>query len=466
MNPISRPLFWHQGLFLQPQHFQHTDLLNAQRLSRLTEITQPHCWGVASLQLDHQALHDNRLHAKRLSLRFRDGTLVEIPGNGLLAPRALTPRDMAQGARTVHVGIRRLAPNQAAATVVDTLDQAATVETRLATLAEAEAVQDYHHAGDQARLQPMYYVLRFFLDNELEQSGAYETIPLARVERGDDALRFAADFVPPLLLLDAAAGLKQALADLRDDVAGRVRQLKPVNVSPHGDALANLFETSQAATRRRAALMILNRFAPELAHWLELDNVHPWHLYGFLRRLAGELSLFSQRCDVLGRTTDGTPRIQAYRHDSPGEGFASLIALIGELLGEISFRPEAVLQLVARDELWLGDFPDSFRVGRQRFYLTVHSTHDAESLTAMLINEGKLAAPGEIVQRIAHAVPGAALHRLAGAPPGMPQRADALYFRIEQSSDAWRAVETERAVALFLPEAPADFAAQITVAKE
>jgi type VI secretion system protein ImpJ len=47
---MDKPLFWHQGLFLQPQHLQ----LNSQYCERLSlplkTYLQPYFWGVGSWQ--------------------------------------------------------------------------------------------------------------------------------------------------------------------------------------------------------------------------------------------------------------------------------------------------------------------------------------------------------------------------------------------------------------------------------
>ncbi len=42
---LDQPLYWHQGLFLQPQHFQHNDARIEQRITRTTELVHPHPWG-------------------------------------------------------------------------------------------------------------------------------------------------------------------------------------------------------------------------------------------------------------------------------------------------------------------------------------------------------------------------------------------------------------------------------------
>jgi len=49
-DPI-RPIFWYQGLFLQPQHFQRQDLLAQFRLQPFQTYMHPHFWGFGKLRI-------------------------------------------------------------------------------------------------------------------------------------------------------------------------------------------------------------------------------------------------------------------------------------------------------------------------------------------------------------------------------------------------------------------------------
>ena len=40
-----RPIFWFQGLFLQPQHFQVWQRQNEVRLGETRAASRPHAWG-------------------------------------------------------------------------------------------------------------------------------------------------------------------------------------------------------------------------------------------------------------------------------------------------------------------------------------------------------------------------------------------------------------------------------------
>ena len=47
----NRPLYWGQGQFLLPQHFQQQDLFHQHERQRCWRLGQPHGWGVEELHV-------------------------------------------------------------------------------------------------------------------------------------------------------------------------------------------------------------------------------------------------------------------------------------------------------------------------------------------------------------------------------------------------------------------------------
>ena len=177
---LDQPLYWHQGLFLQPQHFQHNDARIEQRITRTTELVHPHPWGLISLQVNEAALVAKHCLIDQLSVRFPQGTLAEYPGNAVLESRTLDLSEFSNG-RTLYVGLRRSLPGEANAQVFEKLADASRTEARFAVLADAEVVADRMGNSPEARLRPMSYVLRLFWEDELEHLSAYELLPIARL---------------------------------------------------------------------------------------------------------------------------------------------------------------------------------------------------------------------------------------------------------------------------------------------
>ena len=81
-------VYWHQGMFLQPQHFQQSDRNKQHQLGVMRKAGQPHLWGVGELVLNKTAINNRLIEVESARLIFPDATCVEAPANALISPRS------------------------------------------------------------------------------------------------------------------------------------------------------------------------------------------------------------------------------------------------------------------------------------------------------------------------------------------------------------------------------------------
>src|SRR5690554_5683993 len=104
-----QPIFWHQGLFLQPQHFQHNDEIISQKYAQIDSLSSPYKWGVISMSVDEVALDTLQLRLQAIKVLMRDGSLIQYPGNAVIEARNVDLASLMEG-RTAYIGLRRLVP--------------------------------------------------------------------------------------------------------------------------------------------------------------------------------------------------------------------------------------------------------------------------------------------------------------------------------------------------------------------
>jgi len=111
---LLRPIFWGQGMFLQPQHFQQQDGYHEARLHRYMHWISPFYWGLKSLLIRETALQNFVCEIERCELVTWDGTLVcfqgeTLPSNATLRPRSFEDALDAGGRPLgVYLGLKRL----------------------------------------------------------------------------------------------------------------------------------------------------------------------------------------------------------------------------------------------------------------------------------------------------------------------------------------------------------------------
>jgi type VI secretion system protein ImpJ len=459
----NKAIYWHQGMFLQPQHFQVADQYKHFIQRPLFEAGIPHFWGVGEIELSRSAVTNRSIDIRRARLLFQDHHYVELPENAVIAPRAFDPA-WVQGDRplTVYLGIRKITVQERNVTEVSSLADASSVQTRHATVMAVPEMTDLYSGGPAAPLQTLLYVVKVFFESERDHLDDFDLVPVARLVRDGDAIVLDEHFIPPCYALAGSGALQLTLREIRDELVGRVRQLQEYK-SPREMHKAE-FDASYMLFL--LALRSLNRFSPSLFHLLESDQVHPWLAYGTLRQLIGELSSFSERFNMLGEMDGGSGGLPAYDHLNLNACFNQARTLIGHLLNEITVGPEFLVILEPRDDVFTGQVPRSVFGQRNRFYLVVRTQAEPQWVVDSILHGVRLSSLDEIPTLIRHALPGLELIHMPNAPQGLPRRAHSYYFRIEQMSDQWEIVEREGDIALHWLDAPEDLRAEIVILRK
>ncbi|MFT0547393.1 type VI secretion system baseplate subunit TssK [Allopusillimonas ginsengisoli] len=460
---LKPSIFWHQGLFLEPQHFQHQDVKLETALARHLMLTVPWPWGYAVLEIDESALQARNVSVSHLAMRWRDGAFTEFPGNARVESRHFELTDFTQGPRTAYLGLRRMMDDEVNVLRYENIEDATQSHSRFAALADPLQVPDLYSDGAPGHVAMMDHVLRIFWDDEIEHLGDYELMPLVRLEQDGEAVRPVQDFTPPCMSLAAAPQLQRLLHELRDEVIGRAHQLEVFKrpLTSHeadGDTLVGTL----------LALSVLNRYGAQLNHLIEGFQTHPWQVYGVLRQLVGELSTFTEYCDLLGETRDSQSLLRPYEHTDLGGAFDSVRTLLLRLLNEITLGPEMFVRFErdgAADTLYHATLPANFFGLRHRYYLMVRCALEPAQTADLMMLEAKLATPDSIEMTVSRALPGIELIPLQTLPLGMPRRSGAAYFRIESQSALWDDAQADDQMALFLPNPPDELRVELIVIK-
>jgi type VI secretion system protein ImpJ len=457
---MERPLFWHQGLFLQPQHLQLADLYAQSLLTPVYKYLCPYPWGVGELEIQTAALDNLTFNLLRGNLIFPDMTYVALPGNAIIEARSFGEA-WGEGGKpfSVYIGLKKWNEFGENVTVVPRLSDFAEVNTRFVTPVDPEEVQDLHHNGPPAKVQRLYHVLKVFWETERDQLGEYHLIPVAQLERMGEKVILSEKFVPPCLTIRGSEILLRLISDIKDQIASRGRQLE----SYKRDRGIHTAEFGARDMVYLLALRSLNRYTPPLEHLLASNHAHPWNVYGLLKQMIGELSTFSERVDVMGEMADGIRGVLDYDHRNLGECFAGAGAMITQLLDEITAGPEYVIQLSYDGTYYAAELPPAIFEGRNRFYLVFETETDPQFVVQSLGTISKLSSRESLPLLIAKALPGIKIKHLSDPPQELPRRARAIYCQIDHHSDQWTQIQKGNSIALYWDTAPEDLKVELMV---
>ncbi len=465
MTESRRPLLWHQGLLLQPQHFQQLELHFQSLLYPFHKQLQPYFWGIADLQLQNDALQNRMFEIVGLEAIFPDGTRAVFPGNSVIQPRSFdsVDFDLEGGGKPfkVYLGLKKFRPSGPNATSTGGEADLYSIATRFVCPDDPEDVEDLYLGGPPAKTRFLQYVLKIFWESELEQLGDYWLLPVAQLELEGERVRSSPDFIPPAFSLAGSEKLHRLFKSIQEMITSRCRILEIYKI--FRDVSTTGIEA--VSLRNLLALTVINRYIPAFHHLLETPAIHPWTAYGLLRQFVGELSTFSDRIDALGRLADGRQLLPAYDHRELGLCFSEARRLVQELLNAIVVGEESVVHLAREGNDFKGQIPTEAFGQATRFILAVTCPADSETVIDSLTNLAKVGSLEEMPTMIARALPGIPLIWQETAPPGLPERPDVFYLALKADHPLWADIRRSGNICLHWDEAPEDASAELIISR-
>ncbi len=464
MNNAEKPILWHHGLFLQPQHFQQNDIFSRSLLIPHNRYHTPFFWGSRNMKIQEAALSQRVIEIQACELIFQDGTWVQFPGNAVIQPRSF--KDISfdvEGDKpmTVYIGMKKWNPYDRNMTNLEATQSMETTGTRYVSPIEPEPVTDIHEGGEKTGIRKMSYVLKLFWDHEIEQYNDYFHIPVMQLGLDEDTVTVSERFVPPVFLVSSSDNLLQMLKSLRESMISRCRVFESYK-------LAQGFQSSDFDAHFIPHLLVLNalnRSLPVLNHMIEIADIHPQAAYLALRQIVGDLSTFSDRINALGYLKDGTCLLPEYDHENIFQCFEEAHLLISELLRGISLGGESIFSMTRQGDCFTARIPvDEFR-DHYMYFIVLKSTGESDTILNDMHNLVKIAPPGQLDSMISRALPGVPIRHRLVPPPGMPKRSDTYYFRVDAKHPLWEEIKRSGDIALFWDNAPEDAAIEIVISQ-
>lgn len=458
---IEKPLFWHQGLFIQPQHLQLADRHSASLLTPMFEFVSPHLWGVGAMAIQKAALGTRTFGITSGTFMFSDGTLVNLPGNAVAESRQFDDAWVEGGKPfTILAGIKKWNNEGENVTVVNKIESLSGIGTRCLTLANTEDCPDLHAGGANGEVNRLTMVLKIFWQSEIDKVGDYLLIPVAQLERAGEEIVLSQHFVPPCLTVSSSETLLGIVKETRDLIASRGRQLEEFK-RQRG------IQTAEFGSRDMVyllALRSLNRYIPLLFHLTDTRQVHPWTAYALLRQLIGEFTSFSETITVMGEVIGSGERLLPnYNHNNLGECFRAAQMLIARLLDEVTAGPEYMIELAYDGTYFSSELKPAVFEAKNRFYLVMRTDEDPKQVIDYVASVAKLSSRERIPILIARALPGIGLEHLPVPPQELPRRANTIYFAVDTHNDQWALIEKGRNIALYWDNAPEDLEIELMV---
>lgn len=438
MNQAAK-LFWGEGLFLRPQHFQRQDAYHEGRLHDLSQSLHPYGWGVRQARFDHQGLANGVLRPLQLSVIFPDGTLLNAPdAEELPAPISLANLPAGTTELTIHLALPILKEN--GGNVTDTVGDEATRRYRKSDVTTADIYTD----AAEADIAYLAKSIRLLTDEQPRD--AFTSVPVARLRRlSTGGFEIDPHYLPPAVSLRASPVLFLQLRRLLDALQAKAQAL----VGLHREPSQHIIEFRSGDIASFWLLHTVNSAFAALAHFHQHPGLAPERLHQELSRLAGALLTFSPAYQLAD--------LPAYQHADPGPGFDKLFRIIRELIDTvISARYFGIALTEVKPSYHLGRI-DSQRIDdKSAFYLAVAAAMPAAELVSVVPIRFKIGAPDDVEKAVLSALPGVSLSHVPQVPAAIPVRPGSTYFAIEPRGTLYERMLKSQSMMIYVPAGMAE----------
>ena len=421
---------WSEGMLMCPQHLQQQDLFFEATLGARLSAVAGHDWGVVSMKIDEGELGSGTFKLSAFTGVLTNGLAVDYAAGDAGGPPARPLAEhFSSTATTLEVYLAVPSAREGVPNYQDAIDDNAAARYRIMnrpvpdlTIAKTEQIIGFGRPN-----------LALLFGHESRED--YETLKIAEIVRdATGQYQLSNTYMPPALRVGAARVLSSHLQDLLSTMLSKQRNLV--------DAAAVEF-TSQDITRY-LLLNALATYIPVVRHMVEHPTATPLQAYLTCIQLGGALSAFTGDVDP--------STFPQFKHADLRSTFEELIAVLNKMLGATVRERCIVVPLEARqDGMWIGQLKDDRLPRAPRFVLAVEAQTDQQDVATRLPKLSKIASWKQINQIVRAATPGVPLSVTHRPPPEIPVRPKQVYFMLGTDDPHWRAIATERTVAIYLP---------------
>lgn len=432
-------VFWGEGLFLRPQHFQRQDAYHEARLQDFAQAVHPYAWGVRKARFDMQSLASGTLRAQQLSVVFPDGELYAAPDDDEL-PEALSLTELPAGIQstTIHLALPLL--KDFGGNCSDSDDGSAA--TRF--VQSNRTTPDLYTDAGEAELSFLRKRVRLLTDDEPRDP--FVSVPIARVRRtATGGFELDESFIAPSLSVGASPLLMIQLRRLLDALQAKTDALYGLHREPSQSVIE--FRSGDIASFW--LLHTVNAAFAALSHLFRHPGLHPERLHQELLRLAGSLLTFSKSYSLAD--------LPIYQHAQPEAGLSRLFDQIRELLDTvISARYFSIALTEVKPSFHLGRL-DSQRIDEgSAFYLSVAADIPGPELVQSVPVRFKVGAPDDVEKCVLSALPGVKLVHAAQVPAAIPVRPGSHYFAVEARGPLYERMLKSQSLMIYVPSGVRD----------
>ncbi|MEQ1827372.1 MAG: type VI secretion system baseplate subunit TssK [Pirellula sp.] len=463
---------WHEGLFLQPHHFQAWDRHWTERVCTGEQWQAPYSYGILEIAINHDALAAGFLQVDLLRCKTPGGVLIEWLNGSLSDRRDLRPA--LNAVSELHsIDSMPHAPSSSGARRNAELERVSEQSSRHVDVFVAvpklklgnQNVDSAEHRNgsrfraqwldlpdesDAASIQPVELrELNARILLSTDDLAGYDVLRIARVRRSeqdDVQVRMDSHYIPPLIDCAASSLLRHQILSTTYDLVQQYSELFSKQLL---DAGGVLHANTPIDVQRLLILQAVNPTASVLRVLASSRGIHPLTLYIEMARLAGSLDLLHPNRAALATSP--------YDHENLGGIFFELKRRIANAIEGLQRAPYRQCAFVGNQNGMQVSIDRATFSSIRRWFIGIHqTTRSADSLHRLMSSgnlDWKLGSVRDVERLFTMRAPGVELKRSIDVPAALPKASEWNYYEVVGTDQpAWQDVQSSGSLALRVPD--------------
>lgn len=435
---LSNELYWNEGLFIQPQHFQIMQRNIINETAGLRNLINRYQYGIIKEQIITHKLEDEGIiDFIELQVIMRNGLELDIKQNAIIKSKNLNKLRLENCKELqVYVAVPSLNFNRP-----NIKKKGDNTNSRRFSIAEEE-FYDENTGDNPKKIFVRKYNICCLVDGE--DMDGYDTIPLVKIKKkireNKKIWTIDQDYIPPCLYLNSSKKLENFVNKLFSKVNVHTkndRELIHNNIS---------FQTGSVKLQRSILkLYSLNIALAEIKILEYRQDVSPIEVFSLIYKLISVLYTIIPIPDEIDKLE--------YKHDNLLYSLQELEKILFILLNEKLIHDSYFkVQFSEVDEnIYKAVLSEKHFTDTDDFYLCIRSKSEKDILIDMIENENgfKIMPFNEIYGK---ALPGFKLVLQNLPPEDFPKYNDGYYFYIKQnnSESLWKQLLDDMEMGIFM----------------
>ena len=430
----KKNLYWSDGLFLKPHHFQFIDQKTNDNLTFILDKIYPRDYGFVEYKINLKNLEEGILSLSSCEL-FINNTLINYPINSNIIKRNINGEIKIDKNKKYYLGVKKRDKdyNSIEITHIKQLNNS----TRYSNMEnEFEEVSSLYNTQDKADFSYVKYTLQFFCEEEISSIDDYDVISLCKIKNNNEELILQDDFVAPLF-----------------DISHNPIILKKINAA--FKLIVDSMKILEADKLKSQNLIILSNINPLIVEFQSIQSksyVAPYDIFIIFEKMISVLSVFtkSYNMDIFLNSKKNSLK---YEHENIIMSFSQLYTQLQEILDEIidkkiEIQREFIFHFKKNEDKLLIDINKQFFDKKYTFY--IEFINDNKDKLIENIHYLKISNVDSIDRVISSSISDIGFQIQAASNLNFPIASNSVYIKLDIGQKNWDKIVKTRNLALYI----------------